>query len=138
MNYIFISYDREDGEFADKLKQRLEKNGFRTWIDVDAIPASTDWKNVIDEAIRKASALVLIMTPQAFESEYVSYEWVYAMGARVSVVPLLLKPTKRHPGIAALQYLDFTKRRSRPWGHLYKTLSNRTKSKPNSETNSTV
>jgi hypothetical protein len=63
------------------------------------------------------------MTPEAKESEYVTYEWAYATGAGVKVVPLMVKTTQMHPRLESLQYLDFTNRRARPWDRLIEELS---------------
>lgn len=37
--HVFISYQHEDGEFADNLIYQVEKNGFLTWIDSDGLIA---------------------------------------------------------------------------------------------------
>jgi HEAT repeat protein len=64
----------------------------------------------------------VVMTPKAKESEYVTYEWAFAWGAGVRVIPILLKPTELHPRLEALQYLDFTNRMARPWDKLIEAL----------------
>src|SRR5687767_12336219 len=107
MPHFFISYSHHDHEFAQDLKHRLRTTGMEPWADADSISPGNNWRDSIDEAIRTAAALVLVMTPEAKASEYVTYEWGFAIGHRVPVVPLLVKPTSLHPRLEALQYLDF-------------------------------
>jgi hypothetical protein len=62
------------------------------------------------------------MSPEARESEYVIYEWAFAYGSKVPLIPIMLRETPLHPRLAALQYLDFTNRRARPWDRLFSNV----------------
>jgi HEAT repeat protein len=115
MRHVFISYHHDDGDFAENLISRIERVGLETWVDNDHLHAGEDWRTEIDQAIKDAYALIVIMTPEARSSEYVTYEWAFAWGAGVKVIPVLYKDTKLHPRLEALQYLNFTSRTSRPW-----------------------
>ena len=120
---VFICHHGGDGDFAELLKLKLEKAGFHAWIDVDRLRVGDDWRAEIDDAIRASTALVVIMTPEAKGSEYVTYEWSYAAGAKIKVIPLMVKPTQLHPRLESLQYLDFSNRRARPWERLIEELT---------------
>jgi HEAT repeat protein len=122
MRHIFISYNHDDGDFAEILSRRFAKVGLDTWMDTDRLRAGEDWRAEIDQAIKEAAALIVVMTPKAKESEYITYEWAFALGAGVRVTPILLKPTELHPRLEALQYLDFTNRMARPWDKLIEAL----------------
>jgi hypothetical protein len=121
---FFISHDHSDGDFAELLKLRLEKQGHSAWIDIERLRVGEDWRQEIDNAIRSATALVVVMSPSARQSEYVTYEWAYAWGVGVPVIPILLKETSMHPRLESLQYLDFTNRSARPWDRLMDALKN--------------
>lgn len=120
--HVFISYKHEDSEFAALLKLQLIDAGFEAWLDEERLRAGENWGEAIDKAIRDALALIVIMTPEAKASEYVTYEWACAWGATVPVVPILLKPTELHPRLQDLQYLNFTDRKARPWNKLFQRL----------------
>lgn len=122
MQHIFISYHHGDGDFAEILINRIEKAGFETWVDNDRLHAGEDWRTEIDQAIKAALALIVIMSPEARSSEYVTYEWAFAWGAGVKVIPILYKDTKLHPRLEALQYLNFTSRTARPWDALIEVV----------------
>ena len=120
--HVFLSHSKHDGDFAELTKLRLEKEGFSAWIDNDRLEPGVDWRQEIDDSIKASRALVAIMSPEARESEYVTYEWAYAWGREVPLIPLMLVETPLHPRLAALQYLDFTNRRARPWDKLFATI----------------
>jgi len=119
---LFISHCHEDGDFAELLKLRIEKEGYASWIDIDRLSVGIDWRQEIDNAIKDSAALIVIMTPEAKKSEYVTYEWAFAWGMGIKVIPIMLKQTQIHPRLETLQHLDFTNREARPWQKLIKTL----------------
>ncbi len=124
MAHVYISYAPEDFEFADNLVHWLDRSGFTAWIDAQSqeMPAGKDWRQEIDDAIRRAFALVVIVTPGAAASEYVTYEWTFALGIGVRVVPVLLENTELPPRLKALTALDFTRRAARPWNALIQAV----------------
>jgi len=129
MSHIFISHSHEDGDFTEILRSKLEQAGFGIWTDA-ALRGGEDWRKGIDQAIREAFSLIAVMTPEAKASEYVTYEWAFAVGAKVKVIPIMLKRTNLHPRLESLQYLDFTDRQLRPWGDLISVLKEAESSKP--------
>lgn len=114
--HIFVSYKHEDEVFADMLMRQLQLAGFTVWLDTEHLRAGENWREAINQAIKEAFALVLVISPEAKSSEYVTYEWAFAQGAGIKVVPVLLRPTDNlHPQLEMLQYLDFTDRTRPPW-----------------------
>jgi HEAT repeat protein len=123
MTHFFISYSRLDAEFGENLIHRLRAQGFDTWVDTEMLLAGHDWRTAIDDALRTSAAVIVVMTPAAKASEYVTYEWAFALGAGVPVIPVLLDRTDLHPRLAALQYLEFTGPiHLRPWERLFDSL----------------
>lgn len=125
MAHIFISYSHNDFEFAENLELRLQKEGFETWMDEERLTAGEDWREEIDIAIKDSFALLLVLTPKALESRYVTYEWSFAWGNGKKVIPLLLNQVdddKLHPRLDRRQHLDFTTRKGRPWSKLFQRL----------------
>lgn len=135
VSHIFISYQHDDVDFAENLKQRLEKVGFKVWIDSEQLNAGDDWHEVIDEGIKTASALIVIITPAVQTSKYVTYEWAFAWGAGVPVIPILLKSTQIHPRLEKLKYEDFT--HTRQWDRVLTRLKEVTKA-PTKQLTSTI
>jgi hypothetical protein len=121
---IFVSYAHNDYDFAEVLKANLEQNGFGVWLDSSKLQAGQDWRQGIDDGIKASDALVVVMSPDAMQSPYVTYEWAFAYGFGVPVIPLLYKKATLHPRLETLQYLDFTSRINRPWQSLVLRLQN--------------
>jgi hypothetical protein len=120
---FFIAHARADGDFAELVQSRIEKAGHRTWIDVANLTVGTDWSLEIDRTIRASAAAVLVMSPKAKASEYVTYEWAFALAVGTPVIPILLKRTRLHPRLERLQFLDFRNRAARPWDTLMNALA---------------
>lgn len=121
MKHVFISYKRNDRSFALEIENRLIDAGLDTWTD-NALRAGENWRDGIDEAIHNAFALVVLITPEARKSEYITYEWAFAMGLGIPIVPVVLVQTKLHPKLEPLHYINFTDRGGEPWDELITRL----------------
>jgi hypothetical protein len=130
VSHIFVSYNQADSDFSEILHSKIEQAGFVVWRDSSGLRGGDDWRKGIDDAIKGACVLVVVMTPEAKASEYVTYEWAFAWGAGVKVIPLLLKRTQLHPRLESLQYLDFSNRHIRPWDALIALLREAESSSP--------
>src|SRR3954452_15491792 len=124
MKHVFISYSSVDGDFADLLRLRLEQEGFTVWTDNGNLVAGDDWRDEIDQAIRDAFAVIVVMTPNSRSSQYVTFEWSFALGiGNVKVIPLLKEVGgDTHPRIDPLQRLDFRNRKTNPCNDLFDLL----------------
>jgi Cft2 family RNA processing exonuclease len=128
VSHIFISYANDDTDSAALLKRELTDVGFEVWMDADKLRTGKQWRDEIDAAIRSAAAMIVVMTPAARDSEYVAYEWAFAWGAGIKLIPLLRKPTALHPRLESLQYLDFTQ--DQDWKRLVEVLKEAQDSEP--------
>lgn len=87
--HMFISYSRRDKHYAEALKAHLISSGFEVWLD-DAIEHGDQWFNQIHDAIKACAAFVVIMSPEAEQSEWVQKEILLAKRYKKPVFPLLL------------------------------------------------
>lgn len=122
MAHVFISYSREDHDFVENLCNRLRGIDIDPWADTDRIDAGTEWRREVDEGLLGAKAVVVVLSPESTHSNYVTYEWAFAIGADIPVIPILLRPTDRHPRLEPLHYFDFTSAQHRPWESLLQRL----------------
>jgi CRP-like cAMP-binding protein len=91
---IFVSYSRKDQEFVKRLmkdlKQQLKEDGIRLWFDqVDILPGK-DWDESVAEALKKTTAMLLIMSGHAAKSQNVKSEWSYCLTKGKVIVPVLI------------------------------------------------
>jgi len=124
MSHIFISYQGDDSDFADKVCTKLRTKKIPYWIAKTHLQGGDPWQPAIDTALREAFAVIVVMSPAAKASEYVAYEWSFALGADKLVIPLLRIKTPLHPRLAQIQYEDFTGSDSDrgPWQSLLKRV----------------
>lgn len=105
MNNLFISYSPRDKNEMLVLREKLIEMGYRPWIDPNPRPGQ-DWRFDIDDAIRNSDVVLVIVTPAAAESTYVTYEWSLALGLGLRVVPLIFKNARMHPRLQTLEHFD--------------------------------
>lgn len=123
---VFISYkhdpDALTGMFFQLLELHFTQAGITYWYDRD-IHAGTEWRKAIDEAIHAARMVLVVVTPEATHSQYVTYEWCYALGLGKKVIPVLLKGTEDdvHKKLEPLQSVDF-RRSPQNWDELIKRI----------------
>ncbi|MFN8375529.1 MAG: TIR domain-containing protein [Anaerolineae bacterium] len=123
MAHVFISYSHQDDtEFFEKLKLQIQNAGMDFWTD-EKISPGQQWSKAIDDSIKNAFVIVVVMTPLATASSFITYEWSFALGLGKVVIPVMAaKGTKPHPKLSELQYLDFTDRQHQPWQKLISAL----------------
>lgn len=126
MCQVFISYFRENDEpQALEVIERVERElpGVKCWRDGTNLRGGTEWRKSIDAAIRASSVLILIMTPGSLEREWVTYEWIFALGAGKTVIPAVFrKPDKYHERLKDLHWRFFTEDRKPEWEELLNDL----------------
>jgi hypothetical protein len=120
VSHVFLSYARRDQAFVDQLIAALEGAGLEVWIDREDIPGGAAWEATITSAVRASTALVVVLSPAAAESEYVPKELSLADKFDRPIIPVLLAPWDDTAGseraarldfqLAGLQYVDFARR----------------------------
>ena len=85
MPHVFVSYAHKNADFVAELKKKLIEADIEPMIDTDFLHPGEDWRQEIDNAIRNSFALIAVMTPEAFKSQYVTYEWAFALGVGIKV-----------------------------------------------------
>jgi len=75
---VFISYNHEDGEVADKLKAALEKRDILVIIDSVAMRAGGSIQEFIESSIRDADVTLSIVSNRSLLSAWVAMESVTA------------------------------------------------------------
>lgn len=88
MSQVFISYSRSDRHYAQRLADRLKSENFDVWWDKDSLLPGDKWDPMLDDAISQSFALVVILTPNAIKSHWVTYEWTFASALQIRVIPL--------------------------------------------------
>jgi serine/threonine-protein kinase len=102
--HVFISYSQHDKEYVQRLKTYLQENNLQVWFD-ERIEHGDHWFNDINEAIKSSPAVIVVMSPDAEQSEWVHKEILLAKRYRKPIFPLLLRGEEL-PILIDLQFED--------------------------------
>jgi hypothetical protein len=109
--YIFMSHSSVDREFTTLLAERLTEAGFHCWVDINDIPDGSTWPREIEKAVRDCGALIVVMTKDARDSEWVERETLLGMSLRKPLFILRVDDTPLPLHLINRQYTDY---RTRP------------------------
>ncbi len=108
MTKIFISYSRQDEEFAQQIATDLDRLGASIWLDVDDIPPGVNWSSAIQQGLDTCDSLLLIISPDSMESSNVTDEWQYFRDESKPIIPVMHRSTANiHFQLRRIQYVDF-------------------------------
>jgi tetratricopeptide (TPR) repeat protein len=103
----FISYSREDSEFALRLANDLKAAGARVWFDQTDIIPGHPWDDAIEEALNDSPQMLVILSPLSAKSKNVRNEISYALGQGKIIVPVLYKDCVAPLNLQRFQHIDF-------------------------------
>lgn len=102
---VFLSYSHKDRDFVDKLAKRLETASVAVWYDRNLVPGRP-WSEELEEHIREARAVVVVLSPSSANSDYVRKEILCAQDSGKRIIPVMLNATKTPLPIIDLQWVD--------------------------------
>jgi hypothetical protein len=86
---VFISYSRSDAQVADRIAGALEQAGVNVWIDHRRVDPGASFVEAINAALDDASYVLLLLSPAALASPWVTREWASSLAARnTTIVPV--------------------------------------------------
>ncbi|MEE4193886.1 MAG: TIR domain-containing protein [Anaerolineae bacterium] len=91
---IFICYSRRESAFTDRLVEDLQTNGVKTWRDVDNIQGARQsnqmgWRAAIENALENCAAMLIVLSPDAVESQEVQAEWNHFASFKRPIFPVI-------------------------------------------------
>jgi len=98
---IFISYSRSDRERVNHIAKGLEAEGYSVWWDRD-IRAGEEFDHVIDKAIKKSKAIVVVWSQHSIDSRWVKEEAEDGVEAD-TLVPITIDPVVIPRGFRRIQ-----------------------------------
>jgi len=103
----FISYCRDDQEFALRLAKDLKDSGAAVWLDQLDIAPGVPWDNAVEEALRGSQQMLVILTPTSVKSENVRDEISFALRQGKTVIPVLYMECVIPLRLERKQHIDF-------------------------------
>ena len=91
MSDVFLSYARENKDFAQRLCRALMSRDKDVWVDWQDIPPTADWLAEVERGIESADTFLFfpVLTPDSLESEVCSHEIHFATRLNKRIVPVV-------------------------------------------------
>jgi nucleoside 2-deoxyribosyltransferase len=105
---VFLSYSREDSEWASQFAESLREAGLRAWFDVHNLLPGEKWMEQIQKALRESNTLIVILSPKSARSPWTFFELGAAVASGKRIVPVMAQdvPPQQVPGpLRHFQYL---------------------------------
>jgi len=109
---VFISFVREDANFAESLSKYLIERGVQVLTDKSSVYVGESIVDAMEKAIEQAKYVLVLMSSAYFNSQWASQEWQIAMAYesehnQVKLIPILLEECEIPLLLATKQYADF-------------------------------
>ena len=108
---IFISYGHDEHEkLIKRFANDLKAEGFKVWVDYDALFGSSLWEEQIEKGITQSSTVVVFMTAHSMRRPY-GYcldEISYARMLNKTIMPIKVQDVAPPISIARIQWIDMS------------------------------
>jgi hypothetical protein len=90
--YFFVSYSREDTAKQRRIVRELRQRGINIWVDVEnLVPGTPMWEREVEKAIRESTGLIVLLSPESNNSEWVRREISFGEQHRKRIFPALIE-----------------------------------------------
>jgi hypothetical protein len=104
---VFISYSRDDLDFADQLDIALRLLSFETSLDRHAISGGEEWRARLGNLIREADTVVFVLSPSSARSDVCGWEVEESCRLQKRVIPVLCRALAGVEPPSRLQDLNY-------------------------------
>ncbi|HLO30493.1 MAG TPA: SUMF1/EgtB/PvdO family nonheme iron enzyme [Anaerolineales bacterium] len=106
MSQVFISYSRRDLSFVEGLAGDLKRAGLEVWFDLTGLEGGERWGERLQDAIRNSQYVIVVLSPDSVESQWVEREFLYASNQGKKIIPLLYRRCELPLSYLNLNYID--------------------------------
>jgi len=97
---VFISYSQKDEALATRVVASLEDAGLDAWYSKREIMPGDNWADKIAQGLRESDAMVVLLTPNALDSDSQRWDIDYALSQRPfkrRLIPVLVGDSDDFP-----------------------------------------
>lgn len=91
---IFVSHSVADRKWASKFVDELEANGVHAWLDDAVIRPGDRWSEQLEEALREAPVLAVLVGPDYLNNSWQAFELGAALGDKKKIIPIVTEPSQ--------------------------------------------
>lgn len=99
--YVFVSYAHKDNEKVLDLIKLLKRKMCRIWYDEGLTPGES-WNDDLANHISKCECVIIIITNNSIQSQYVKSELNYAISLNKRIYPVFLEDVELPGGLAMM------------------------------------
>ena len=90
--YFFVSYSREDNAKQRRVVRELRERDINVWVDIENLtPGTPTWEREIEKAIRGSMGIIVLLSPESNNSEWVRREISFGEQHRKRIFPVLIE-----------------------------------------------
>jgi hypothetical protein len=104
---IFMSYSRRELGFVDDLVGKLEGEGYFVWLDYRMLIPGSPWKGQIDQGLKDADTVLLVISKASLTSKYVAREWQHFLDKNKRVILLIFEAVDLPKELEKYEWVDF-------------------------------
>ena len=86
---VFISSAQSDLSLAKELLEAIAKSGLRPWLDTAEVQTGERWEEELENELRSARVLVLVLTPESANSAWTNFTVGAAIADGKVIIPVL-------------------------------------------------
>ncbi|MCA1567089.1 MAG: toll/interleukin-1 receptor domain-containing protein [Acidobacteria bacterium] len=97
---VFLSHAHSDKALAKRIAKGLKRAGLEVWDAESEILPGENWADKTAQALRDSQAMVVLLTPNTFQSSNVSLEIGYALGSKEykkRLIPVIVGSSENLP-----------------------------------------
>lgn len=88
--YIFVSYSHKDKQYVESVIQLLQRQACNIWYDPGITPGES-WNDDIAKHLRKSQCVLVFISDNSINSEYVLDEIYYAKKGKIKMIPCYIE-----------------------------------------------
>lgn len=111
-HHVFLSYSRRDLAMMQRVRDTLRAGGLDVWTDDNLEPGTPSWQDAIQTALESSKSIVVILSPDSKQSEWVKRELNYASTFDLRIFPVLASGSDKESIpllLVGAQYVDLRK-----------------------------
>ncbi len=103
---LFVSHSSQDNAWCRELVATLAGAGLDAWYDERGLSGGANWVNTLQSELQARDVFLLILTPDAWASQWVQEEVQLALATRRTILPVLHLPTNVGGFLLTRQWID--------------------------------
>jgi hypothetical protein len=104
--YVFLSHSTQNKDIVKQIAAHLDASGVPFWMDTKDIRVGSRWVKTLENAILSCSAMLVVMSRAARESEWVESETLLALDHKKPILVAMIEDVPLPLQLMSRQYIS--------------------------------